>query len=212
MSIDHVAAVLRADVRPASHKLALVMLAEGTNMRTGVVWRSRASIAACVGITPRAAHRVMQDLESRGLVEVVGTRAGGSRGAVNVYRVSLSKLAELTPEVVHTGDIQATPTGGSAVTPERVEGWPTGAPRGGLQATQTGIEPSIQAPPVDNSTGAACVALPNSRSPEEGQTKAPAFIGQLLAGYRREGLLEQVQAHGHATAHGSPVSSGRTGV
>ena len=181
MSIDLVSLALRAQIAPASHKLALIQLAEGTNSKSGVVWRSRASVAVCVGVSPRAAHRILAELLAMGVIDVVGKRSGGDRGSVNVYRINEAKLRALgAPEVVHTGDIQTTPTGDIQVTPERGEGWSIGAARGGLQTTQTGIEPSIQAAAVDNSAAVACEGGSNSRH-QEGKHQSAAARARLAA-------------------------------
>jgi hypothetical protein len=134
MSIDMVTKVLKSRITPASHKLAALMLAEGTNQYTGVVWRSMASIAACVGVSPRQAKRIIRDLQVDGVILVLANRTGGAHGVVPIYKLNASRLFELTP----TGDASVTRVNddGCHAGQGRVT---SGAPTGDIGVTHTGI-------------------------------------------------------------------------
>lgn len=184
MCIRLVALVLAARIEPASHKLALVQLAEGTNSRTGVVWRSMASIAACVGVSERQAKRIVHELmgEERGLLCVVRNGQGGAPGTVPVYRLDVKRLQELSTANPGTGDAYVTPNaqdGGHAGS----EGGHAGSERGDTNVTRTGIgtvrEPAEAAAPADEIGGASVEnSNSNSRFPEK--DKLPAEVRARL--------------------------------
>lgn len=150
MSIELVSAVLATPISPTSAKLLMVYLAEGTNRGSGVVWRGKPAIAACLGISERAVQTLLQSLKEQRLLEVVANGEGGrsgTRSVVPTYRISLQRLLELQAEVIHTGEVSFSPDGAANPT----EGRSTGASRGEADFSQTGIEPLIQAQAVDNS-------------------------------------------------------------
>ena len=107
----------------------------------GNCYPSIASIAKKIRVTDRYAKRLIHRLIDAGYVRVIGNQYGGAPGSTRKYRLEFP---------ANTGGLQNTPTGGQQATPnaetgglQGTEGWPTGAERGGLRATQTVIEPSL---------------------------------------------------------------------
>lgn len=188
MCIKMVALVLAARIEPASHKLALVQLAEGTNTRTGVVWRSMASIAACVGVSERQAKRIVRDLREQHLLRVVANGTGGAPGTVPVYSINAQGLHELSTDFSQRGVADVTPTPGDGCH-AGLEGCHPGSERGDAHVTQTGIgtirEPaSVASAPVDSAEARPQKA--NSRFPEKDSLSADrrAQLARVVQGIK----------------------------
>jgi len=175
VSIEMVAAVLKAKIAPASHKLAAILLAEGTNTRSGVVWRSIRSVASCVGVSPRQAQRILRDLQALGVLVIVSRGAGGAPGAVPVYRLSFAKLQELQMDPLSRGDTHVTRTKEDG-RHRRPEGRHTCRERGDMGVTRTGIGTRRKPEDAHAHTHAGATTepansqQPNSRHPEEDQS------------------------------------------
>lgn len=181
MSIELVAAVLRARIKPPSAKLMAVVLAEGTNSRTGIVWRGMASLAEAVGVEERAAQKLIRALETQSILKVVAHRAGG-RGKAPTYRLCPLRLAQLAPEVIHKGAPEDTLCETEKGVPEFThsqERVSSGSLKGVPQDTPTRRNHSIQAGSVDNLPGPRHARRPQSRN--QGSTGEAVPLSKLLS-------------------------------
>ncbi len=88
------AAVMEADIRPPSLKLAALAMANFLNDSTGQLNPSMDRVARACGLSEVQARRQVHLLIAQGLLSVVGNQNGGSPGSSRQYRLHLDRLPE----------------------------------------------------------------------------------------------------------------------
>ncbi|MDP2024537.1 MAG: hypothetical protein Q8L16_26940 [Hydrogenophaga sp.] len=107
MSFEAVAAVMNADIRPPSLKLAAVAMGNFLNSETGQLNPSMGRIARACGLSDVQARRQVHELIAMGILSVEANHDGGSAGASRQYRMHLDRLTATTL----TGDRRTPITG-----------------------------------------------------------------------------------------------------
>lgn len=92
MSFEAVAAVMNADIRPPSLKLAAVAMGNFLNSETGQLNPSMGRIARACGLSDVQARRQVHELIAMGILSVEANHDGGSAGASRQYRLHLDRL------------------------------------------------------------------------------------------------------------------------
>lgn len=95
MSIKVCDLVWRAYITPASHKLALLALADWADDAGGTVYPSMAKIANKIGLSTVQTRVVVHALRDRGLLSVLSNAKGGRQGSTPRYRLNLTEIQRL---------------------------------------------------------------------------------------------------------------------
>ena len=150
-----VSIVLAAKIKPTSHKLAAVCLAERCGVHTGTAFVGHAGMAARVGVSIGQMKRVMRELKAQGIVIVVKGEKGGRPGMVPTYKFNLQTLRQLSQGSEAERGAQVLPLIPDRAQEEgrsRTDGGRLCSERGGADAPQTGIGTSKE--PKNAHTGA----------------------------------------------------------
>lgn len=93
MSFDHTALVINASIPgPPSNKLALAILANHLNKKTGLCNPSVAKVAKQLGLGVKQTRIVLQKLKSDGFISVIMNSMGGHPGNTCHYKINTEKL------------------------------------------------------------------------------------------------------------------------
>lgn len=93
MSFDHTALAINANIPgPPSNKLALVILTNHLNKKTGLCNPSVAKVAKQLGLGEKQTRIVLQKLKSAGYISVILNSMGGHPGSTCHYKINTEKL------------------------------------------------------------------------------------------------------------------------
>jgi len=93
MSSEAIAWAFKQDIKPSGLKFTLVAMAECANFKTGLVFASTAHLCEITGQDRKAVLANQAELESRGLIEDTGERAGKTK-QIKVYRPVIGSVPE----------------------------------------------------------------------------------------------------------------------
>lgn len=93
MSFDHAALAINTNIPgPPSKKLALVILANHLNKKTGLCNPSVAKVAKQLGLGVKQTRIVLQKLKSDGYISITMNSMGGHPGNTCHYKINIEKL------------------------------------------------------------------------------------------------------------------------
>jgi hypothetical protein len=97
MSFDHIALAINADIQGApSMKLALIVLANHMNKKTGLCNPSVAKVAKQLGLGEKQTRILLHRLRDDGYVSIAMNALGGRPGNTPHYKINLEKLKSKT--------------------------------------------------------------------------------------------------------------------